>query len=60
MPNEENIKKENTENMHDAMAEIAVMSAKMLVMTECENQGLDDKIEDPIAYNRVVSNLMED
>lgn len=57
MSNEENIKKENTERMHDDMADIAVMSAKMLVMNECENQGLDDKIEDPIAYNMVISNL---
>lgn len=57
MANEENIKKENTEELHDTMAELAVMSAKMLVMNECENQGLDNKIEDPVSYNRVVSNF---
>ena len=50
-------KSSNRWSLFESLAELAVTSAKMLVMAECESQGLDDKIEDAITYNKIVADL---
>ena len=54
---EEERKKLTNKTFFESLAELAVMSTKMLVMAECESQGLDDKIEDAVSYNKIVADL---